>query len=301
MTILFLRSGLGNQLFEFSYAYKLMQDRGEEKLYINISSYRKEPDGRSVEISKMNLPENVEFLGPLVSKWFEFLFLIRFAYVTLYNKICHKKQKSYTECGIMREMFEYNPEIPKNRIVLLRGFYQNAHYLEGVSRDELEKRYTPKNGLKDYQQIFVEELKDKESVCVHIRRGDYITNPAWAKGLNICNEQYYINAINRIKEQVQEPVFYCFTNDEDDANWIRENYKLPCELHFITFERTDLEEFKVMSACRHFVLSNSSFGWWAAYLSDNSSKKIMMPSLWNKSVDDCSGMYPEGWEKVEIE
>lgn len=298
MTVLFLRSGLGNQLFEFSYAYKLMKARGEKKLYINTRSYRNEPDGRSVEITQMQLPEDVVFLSDTASLFFELLFRVRFAFVTVYNKICHKKQKTYTEYGIMREMFEYNPIVPKNRIVLLRGFYQNHNYLLDLDKDELRRWYSPSYELKDYQSIMMEELKNKNSVCVHIRRGDYVSNPAWAKGLNICDEAYYTAAINRIKAEVADPVFYCFTNDESDAQWIRDNYTLPCDLKFINFERTDLEEFMIMRACRHFVLSNSSFGWWAAYLSDNADKKVCVPSLWNRSVEDCSGMYVEGWEKI---
>lgn len=275
-----------------------MQQRNEKKLYINTLSYRHEPDGRTVEIDKLNIPDNVEYLGGVASVFFELIFRVRFAWISILNIIKKSNPSSYSSVGIMRQMYEFDDIVPKNKICILRGFYQNHNYIDDIDANKLREWYKTRNNLSDEQNALIEKLMSENSVCVHIRRGDYVTNPVWSKGLNICDENYYVNAIECIKKQVQNPVFYCFTNDESDAQWIRDNYNLPCDLKFIDINRTDLEELQIMRACRHFVLSNSTFGWWAAYLSDNEAKTVMMPGKWNKDVDGFEGMYPVNWQKI---
>jgi hypothetical protein len=141
---------------------------------------------------------------------------------------------------------------------------------------------------------FLSELKINNSVCVHIRRGDY-TNNQWESKLLVCEFDYYENAMNYISIKESNPVFYIFSNSNDDINWIKQNYKFSFLVKYVELNNPDYEELRLMTHCNHFILSNSSFSWWASYLADNPNKIVIAPEKWNNGQWNMKDIYLDSW------
>ena len=114
---------------------------------------------------------------------------------------------------------------------------------------------------------------------------------------NVCTIDYYKRAIEIIKEKVENPTFYVFSDDKD---WVIENFDLD-DAVYVTECRYDYIEQNIMSNCKHFILSNSTFSWWAQYLSDNKEKIVVAPEKWLNNIDNSDiGIYQDGWILAKI-
>ncbi len=169
----------------------------------------------------------------------------------------------------------------------LYGYWQSEKYFEDI-KSILKQELTLKNPLEESKINLIQEIEHKNSVAIHIRRGDYVTNKLYQ---NICEESYYKKAITIMKEKVDNPVFYIFS---DEIDWVKENWKFKGNIIFMNYANKDFEELEIMKHCKHFIIANSSFSWWAQYLSDNPKKIVVAPKKWynhDKKVD----IYQKNW------
>ena len=168
---------------------------------------------------------------------------------------------------------------------------------------------------------WLERITSTESVSVHIRRGDYLLPENRTLFGNICTAAYYRNAMDEMKQQYPDCRFYLFTNDKE---WIKERIdecirtgaaaKDPqtggvkpayadsyCDTENIEVvdlgEEDDYAEFVLMSKCKHNILANSSFSWWASYLNKNPNKTVLAPGRWLNGWD-CEDYYRKDMRKV---
>jgi hypothetical protein len=125
----------------------------------------------------------------------------------------------------------------------------------------------------------IEEIQDVQSVAVHVRRGDYITNPNNFASLGLCPLEYYEDANDFIEQHVKNPHFFIFT---DDPEWAREHMKFsgPTKVVDHNLGKADYEDLRLMTHCRHFIIANSSFSWWGAWLASNPDKIVIAPKTW---------------------
>lgn len=142
----------------------------------------------------------------------------------------------------------------------------------------------------------IEDVTCKESVCLHFRRGDLVTSPLYSKTIGVLDMEYYIKAVSFIQQNVLKPVFFVFS---DDINWCKQNLKFEVDLVFVdeSFAGNRSEgHFYLMQHCKHFIISNSTFAWWTAFLSNNKLKKVVYPKNWYKSLDLSNPeMSPKDW------
>ena len=142
-----------------------------------------------------------------------------------------------------------------------------------------------------------EQIKNSNSVAVHVRRGDYVSKPKYRKILYVCRKKYYENALNFISERVENARFFVAS---DDPKWVRENF----EGKNITFMEPSghFEDFYLMSQCRHAVISNSTFSWWSAWLGEmrDHNRIIAAPDVWftPQSKINFSDIIPNRWIKL---
>lgn len=114
--------------------------------------------------------------------------------------------------------------------------------------------------------------------------------------LEVCNKDYYEKAIKMISSQIENPTFFIFSNTHEDLVWIRKNYNIPQNSVYVDLNNPDYEELRLMYNCKHFILSNSSFSWWAQYLSESKNKIIIAPKIWDKRKGiDFSDIYMPEW------
>ena len=144
--------------------------------------------------------------------------------------------------------------------------------------------------LSEENKAMLEQITKCNAVCVHIRRGDYISNSKNA-ALVVCDEIYYKNAMKYIGQNVESPVFYVFSDNNEEIAWIKENYHLPYDVRYVMLNNPDYEELRLMYHCKHFIIANSTFSWWGAYLADYQDKIIVAPNTWSKTYNNCVDTY----------
>jgi hypothetical protein len=160
-------------------------------------------------------------------------------------------------------------------------------------RDILKKELRLKKKLTENLYFnLIKSQKIKKTIAIHIRRGDYSGSG------NELPFAYYQNAINYIVNNVQgELLFFIFS---DDLQYVKENFILPKQTVFVNEDRSleDFEELIVMSKCQHFIIANSSFSWWAAWLADNPDKLVCTPWQWTPNPNDHRDIIPDHFIKI---
>jgi len=137
-----------------------------------------------------------------------------------------------------------------------------------------------------------------EAVSVHVRRGDYVTNPGMAKLHGVLPLDYYERALRVVAERVERPTFFVFS---DDTAWARANVRVAGETHFVGADaRTNArEDLRLMTLCRHHIIANSTFSWWGAWLATHPQQVACAPLRWFAGdQQDVSTLFPPGWVRV---
>jgi hypothetical protein len=185
-------------------------------------------------------------------------------------------------------------ELPDN--VCLEGFWQSEKYFLDI-RDILHKEFTLRNALEGGDLQLAERIQACNSVSLHFRRGDYLSNPHAARHHGTCGPDYYGRAVRYIGEKVTSPHLFVFS---DDPEWTRANMKYDLPTTFVSgVDPTgDGRDLTLMSMCRHHIIANSSFSWWGAWLGDDPGKTVIAPLRWFADpAQDASDIIPLGWIK----
>lgn len=173
------------------------------------------------------------------------------------------------------------------------GYFQSPLYF--VKHEEVIKRelqFKPEAILRVRDCGM--KIRNQKSVCLHIRRGDYLNDPVF----NVCDTDYYYRAIDKMRFLVPDAHYYVFSDNIEEVKGLFAKFS---DLHFTYIEAkyTDQESLFLGSCCRHFIISNSTFSWWMQYLSDNKSKIVLAPNKWYNTNNPCD-IYQDNWLLVEV-
>ena len=172
-------------------------------------------------------------------------------------------------------------------------YWQSPKYFEEFA-DTIRLELTPIHnpGEKNTETMKLMELEN--AVSIHIRRGDYVSDPNTNKRFWVCDLEYYRAAIEYIREKIDFPKFYIFTND---ITWVRENFLLdPMVIVDWNGVEKNYEDIRLMSHCKHHIIANSSFSWWGAWLNPHKEKIVVAPKVWLlNGSDDARDLLPENW------
>lgn len=117
----------------------------------------------------------------------------------------------------------------------------------------------------------------------------------------ICNDEYYRKAIDKILSEVNDPVFYIFS---DDIEWVKHNMVYISNLLPVYInnggESAVCIDMEIMRSCKHFIMSNSSLSWWAQFLSENQNKVVVAPSRWLNDNKEHRELYNDNWHLINI-
>jgi hypothetical protein len=156
----------------------------------------------------------------------------------------------------------------------LTGFWQSWKYFEGIE-SLLRKKFRFRMENISRQNILLgETMRQTDSVAIHVRRTDYLM--PCHRHIGTLPVDYYIKAVSYLTERVARPTFYIFS---DDPDWGEENIVTPLGAHVVR-GNSDIEDMYLMSRCRHNIIANSSFSWWAAWLNDYPEKMVLVPHIW---------------------
>lgn len=170
------------------------------------------------------------------------------------------------------------------------GYFQSEKYFKD-NIETIKQELQVNINLSDKNTLIQKEMLTNNSVCIHIRRGDYVGST-----LEVCTKDYYYDAIKEMNKRVKNPKYYVFS---DDIKWVKENMKFDNNTTIIDWKNNQYEDLKLMSNCKNFIMSNSTFSFWAQFLSLNKNKIVIAPSKWynnDKKVD----IYDENWIIIDI-
>ena len=170
----------------------------------------------------------------------------------------------------------FNHELPTNASCYEIGWYLQSWKNFAGYEDYIRENVVFTNEVSDKNKEIINKMKSENSVALHVRRGDYIYSE-----YILLTQNYYSQAIEYIKRNVKNPVFYIFSND---LNWVKENIKIDANYVYVDWTKKDYEDLQLMSNCKHFINANSSFSWWGSFLSKNKNKIIIVPdkhTSWN--------------------
>ncbi|MBM7635984.1 alpha-1,2-fucosyltransferase [Streptococcus saliviloxodontae] len=186
------------------------------------------------------------------------------------------------------------PSGAKNKFV--SGNFESPIFIDTI-RKELLSEFTPKFDLLEKNRDLFEIISTKESVCVSIRRGDFESNPEVSGLHSVCDRIYFEKAVSKMKVLLKNPVFILFS---DDIEWAKENIITESETYFEDGADPVWEKVRLMSSCKHFIISNSSFSWWTQWLSTNETKIVISPSKWFNNDFDCP-LIDKNWVLIDKE
>jgi len=179
----------------------------------------------------------------------------------------------------------------------LDGYWQSEKYFSDVA-DTIRREFTIRDQLDAGTRELLDRIGTAESVSVHVRRGDYVSHPRASRARSVCTPGYYLRCVAHIAERVGHPHLFVFS---DDPDWVAANLRFehPTTLVSTVPARPDYGDLRLMSACRHHIIANSSFSWWAAWLNPHRDKLVLAPRRWmnDPRVDDRD-VVPSGWTRL---
>ena len=291
-----LEGGLGNQFYQYASCKALAKKYGFQfEVLARMDSPNDSRRHNHLGLFNIQSP----YTGKLNALLVRMLFIRKFKI----GKWLRKRLKSNQLLTLVHDPETgYHPEIFQNLSgnLLLLGYWQSYRYFENIRQDLLEE-FKLKQAPQDKENLSLNEIiRDYESIAIHIRRGDYVSEEYFLKNFGICSLSYYQKAIALLAEKIQTPHFFIFT---DDPTWVKENLKI-CHPHtFITnnLGKSDYEDFRLMSSCKHFIVANSSFSWWAAWIGNYLDKIVIAPTPWFvKDSLSQEDRIPNEWIKLPI-
>jgi hypothetical protein len=286
--------GLGNQMFQ--YALAIAMDASGIPTKISVNDYLLNRHYQGFELLKafnVPIPIGDRLRVFAMNRVRPMLLDLDIPYAQdLIRRIFTKSRNVYREA----QEYSYDEKVFEQESAFLVGAWQSISYFE--SQHLLIKEVFNFNKPKDIVNLSIaSEIRKNNSVAVHIRRGDF-TNPELAESRMVIDSlSYYREALKLIYESVDNPIFYIFS---DDIKWAKENFK-GSKFIFLSHNKgtNSYLDMYLMTLCKHFIIANSSFSWWGAWLAENKQKKVIMPLPWVKNLD-CNGIYPKGWTALEI-
>lgn len=280
-----LCGGLGNQLFQYAHA-RCVAVRANARLVLDTKTlfqidtrYR-----RRYELHAFKLCSDVEYSKSIG--------LIERVRILFYRRIANKflidtsKSRLIEESRLGRfDEHQYNV-IPFTSITL-KGYWQCPSYFSSIEM-QLRNELAFKHQIATSKDRLYQQLQSTTSVGIHVRRNDYA---------RCLSAEYYRVAMQRIRSQVINPQFFVFS---DDYEWWNNQFGDLHDVHFLSRQgREPIDDFHLLSLCTHFIIPNSTFSWWAAWLGRSPSKIVIAPS---KSIwVDSSEILPKNWQIIEVQ
>ncbi len=258
-----IMGGLGNQLFQYAFA-RLLRKRLRIPVWIEVHSFKKDKlrdyrlNNYAVDIpAACGLEAGVSVLNSRLAD----------RGLTLANTYAGKDAFSFVS---MKEAAQYH---------FFYGYFQNTRYVDGI-RDELQREIVYQGRFSERQKEVMREMERGNSVAVHVRRGDYLK----LSGYRVVSREYYDKAIDWMKRAVPDAEFYIFS---DEIGWCRDVFGKKGRFHYLDerYGSGDVTDFEMMRHCKNFVIGNSTFSWWASYLSENREKRCVAPGDWFTSEE----------------
>jgi hypothetical protein len=292
MIIIQLIGGLGNQMFQYALGRRLScMHNVPLKLDImgfknyTLWTYRLDHFAIHADIASVPEIEEVKFHGR--AGVLRTLGNLAGFFVPYYRRNIYREPHFSFDFNVLK----CRPD------VYLEGYWQTEKYFRDIA-DTIRRDFTVLEDPDPRNQEMADIIRDCEAVSLHVRRGDYVSNPVTNAVHGTCTEDYYRRAIRIIEKKVEKPRFFIFS---DDPSWVFEHMDTghPTTYMNINGPDKDYEDLRLLSLCRHHIIANSSFSWWGAWLCSNPNKTVIAPKKWfNNTKVNTVDLMPESWIRI---
>jgi hypothetical protein len=295
--IINLKGGLGNQMFQFAAAYCLslknntnlvMDTRLMEEYKINPPP-RNPPRDFDLDIFgiEKNIATNKDLFKVLqFPKSYKIRKLIS-AVLNIFGILVFSEKNRLLDKRVIDS---------KKKNLYLDGHWQDERYFLNY-RNEIINLYHFES-LKNLKENinFIKKISSSSSICVNVRRTDFINNPEH----NVVDIEYYKKAINRFKKLKGDDLkLFIFS---DDLDWCKENFSFFKKTYFVEHNYAGRKFYNylyLMTNFENFIIPNSSFAWWGAWLSQKKNKTIIAPKKWSGLIaENMYDVVPEDWTSI---
>lgn len=268
-----LSGGLGNQMFMYA-AARAMALRMNAKLYTeceegfkNDRLYR-----RNFALNYFNV--DLQKASPLLG--------FHYPGGNFIHRVS-RRLKRHIPCFWIKYLREnqYTPEriftLPPSGYYM-EGYWQSERYFEDY-KDQVRKDFRIIKPISDSvreEAKMIQELGDR-GIALCVRRYQEVKKFV---NLSVVGKEYYLRAIECMARQVQKPVFICFSQTPE---WVKENLSDNYEIRYITpkdYKGGEIDDLFLLTQCKYFIISNSTFYWWGAWLSEAPGKQVIAPHQW---------------------
>ena len=284
MIVVRLNGGLGNQFFQYATGRHLAH-LNETELLLDASFLQTSTIHRNYELGAFNVASTIAD-EKILDSFHGTDFSTKERMLTQLISFGKNKKYKFNEYGFNEHILELKGNY------YLCGYFQSEKYFKSIA-DIIRNDLTLKNDFIPNDKELIEKVVNTNSVSIHIRRGDYIRNLSSMDTHGLCSKDYYTKSIEFIKRELGNDLhFYLFTDDEE---WVKKEMKWDINCTLIS-GKTTVEDFYLMSMCKHNIIANSTFSWWAAWLNANPNKKVIIPKHWNTNiVTEQIELVPNKW------
>ena len=291
----------GNQLFQYAFARKVMLEKQDELTldmryilrgdgvhkpenilkYFHTCKYTESLDGKYYPVPRFIYALLVRFLpkrdSPNSKKRFDFL---------------KRWSNFFSGLGLFfydgsdYVGYDFKRKLPKN--IFIRGFWECDKYFSSI-RDILVKELTVCEPPRAENTLLYKQIAETESICVTVSRYD---KEKVSDKFFCCTVEYFYNGVEYIKSFYPDAKVFVFS---DDIEWCKQNLDFGTETFYESGSDPVWEKIRLMSSCKHFVISNSTFSWWVQYLAKNKDKIVVGPSEWRRGECVPIDIYQDSW------
>ncbi|MEM1327109.1 MAG: alpha-1,2-fucosyltransferase [Bacteroidota bacterium] len=291
MIVVRLKGGMGNQLFQYAFGKRIAAQLGTEvqfDLSALLDRSKKDMVFRNYDLDIFNV--NPTFLQD--ADYLNFIYKLKSSSVGRWQRRRAEKGKTYikeTQFHVMPELLTSPPDD-----ALYDGWWQSERYFEQVG-EVLRNDLQFVDALLLESQQLNDQIQTTNAICLNVRRTDFLKTP----DLNTTNLDYFLKGARYIAERVESPHFFVFS---DDMDWCETNIRLEQPTTYVSHTHKGRKfgnYLRLMSQCDHFIIPNSSFAWWAVWLSGGKDKMVVAPKHWfANSVYDTSDLVKASWVRL---
>lgn len=275
MIIVTLMGGMGNQMFQYAFA-KSLSLKYNTQVKIDLSFLKRKDMGpnfiyRDYDLDIFNVTEDFE-INPV-------------------GETYKANEPHFHYSSDLLNTLD-NP-LKNGKNIILNGYWQTPLYFDDSLRKDFEFKDKVENTTGIIKEMY-NLIKSTNSVMINVRRTDYLNTNFHG----VMGNDYIMNGVKVIESKINNPHYFIFS---DDIEWCKENIKL----NNMTFVDHNYKGnrfayyLQLMSSCNHFIIPNSTFAWWAAWLNNSDDKIVISPENWftDKNIN-TNDLIPKKWIKI---
>lgn len=289
MILSHILGGLGNQMFQYAAGRSLSLTR-DEPLRLDVSDFASYGLHQNFELARV-------FSGPVsLAVPGDVRTVLGWQSSRHIRRIVARPALRFLRSPqlVVEPHFYYWPDICNVQLpCYLVGYWQSERYF-AAQTNTIRADFTFRQPLAGRNLELAQEIETINAVSLHIRRGDFVSNPKTMAIHGVCPLAYYESAVRYIAERVDAPHFFVFS---DDMDWVRANLNMDHPCRYVNHNRgsESYNDMRLMSLCRHYIIANSSFSWWGAWLNPNPEKIVVAPKKWFTKESNLEDLFPQGW------